>query len=53
MKVWKCDMCKDKRITADNIIIAICRSCVESMELIESRKGFVSEVKKEERAVGN
>jgi len=51
MKTWKCDICKEERITSDEIIIAICRCCVTEMRLVESRKDFVSEVKKEE--IGN
>lgn len=39
MKHWFCKFCGHRETTEDNIVIAICKSCVESMEREEEKDG--------------
>lgn len=35
MKYWKCKHCARRKITEDNIILALCEGCQKEMEVIK------------------
>ena len=44
MKTWRCPGCNKERLSSNEIVMKICDACQVMMELIETRKDFVSKI---------